>query len=276
GDTDLDDIVGGTAITVTDGANTVIAGNATVAVTAQSIGPIQIDTTSSNIAFDDAFHVTTAEVESLYMSKQYIDDAAAGLAEQGVKGDHIDSTSENFVFDGAYHYTSEDGVDSMFMSKQYIDDVAGSLTEEEVEDFVGGMLGGTETNITATYNDEDNDIDFVVDSEPWDSLGAWGNHVNVVTDSLASWANKVNTNYDHSQDNTQAHSDYVLNSGSDVMGGTLTADGLTLGQDENITLGSQTLDHNGTDFVFNDDVTISGIIVTSDTLTKGFVIQAPD
>ena len=36
------------------------------------------------------------------------------------------------------------------------------LTEEQVEDFVGGMLGGTETGISVTYNDGDNDIDFVV------------------------------------------------------------------------------------------------------------------
>ena len=36
------------------------------------------------------------------------------------------------------------------------------LTEEEVEDFVGGMLGGTETGITVAYNDTDNDIDFAV------------------------------------------------------------------------------------------------------------------
>lgn len=35
-------------------------------------------------------------------------------------------------------------------------------TEEEVEDFVGGMLGGTETHITVTYQDATNDIDFVV------------------------------------------------------------------------------------------------------------------
>jgi hypothetical protein len=37
----------------------------------------------------------------------------------------------------------------------------------------------------------------------------------------------------------------VINSGSDVMTGTLTADGLTLGANENITLGAQTLDHDG-------------------------------
>ena len=35
------------------------------------------------------------------------------------------------------------------------------------------------------------------------------------------------TAYDHSQDNTQAHSDYLLNSGDDTMGGVLTANGFT-------------------------------------------------
>ena len=35
-------------------------------------------------------------------------------------------------------------------------------TEEEIEDFVGGMLGGTETGITVTYQDSTGDIDFVV------------------------------------------------------------------------------------------------------------------
>jgi hypothetical protein len=38
-----------------------------------------------------------------------------------------------------------------------------SLTEEQVEDYVGGMLGGTETNISVTYQDATGDIDFVVD-----------------------------------------------------------------------------------------------------------------
>lgn len=37
-------------------------------------------------------------------------------------------------------------------------------TEEEIEDFVGGMLGGTETDIAVTYQDATNDIDFVVTS----------------------------------------------------------------------------------------------------------------
>lgn len=36
------------------------------------------------------------------------------------------------------------------------------LDEEAVEDIVGGMLGGTNTGITITYQDSTNDIDFVV------------------------------------------------------------------------------------------------------------------
>ncbi len=38
------------------------------------------------------------------------------------------------------------------------------LTEEEVEDFVGGMFGGTETLITVTYQDGTDDVDFIVTS----------------------------------------------------------------------------------------------------------------
>lgn len=39
-----------------------------------------------------------------------------------------------------------------------------TATEEDIEDFVGGMLGGTETDIAVTYQDVTNDIDFVVTS----------------------------------------------------------------------------------------------------------------
>jgi hypothetical protein len=39
------------------------------------------------------------------------------------------------------------------------------LSNEQVQDIVGGMLGGTETGITVTYQDSTNDIDFVVASQ---------------------------------------------------------------------------------------------------------------
>lgn len=50
---------------------------------------------------------------------------------------------------------------------------------------------------------------------------------------------------------------FVLNSTSDAIAGTLTADGLTLDANENITLGGQTLDHDGTNFAFSDDISVN-------------------
>jgi len=49
--------------------------------------------------------------------------------------------------------------------------------------------------------------------------------------------------------------------------GTATADGLTLGANELITLGAQTLKHDGTDFVFNDSVNIAGFETIKSTVT---------
>lgn len=39
------------------------------------------------------------------------------------------------------------------------------LTQERVEDYVGGMLGGTQTGITVSYDDGTGDLSFVVDAE---------------------------------------------------------------------------------------------------------------
>ena len=62
------------------------------------------------------------------------------------------------------------------------------------------------------------------------------------------------TNITLSTDTLNVDDAFLVNDASDVMTGTLTADGLTLGANENITLGAQTLDHDGTNFVFNDSV----------------------
>jgi hypothetical protein len=51
------------------------------------------------------------------------------------------------------------------------------------------------------------------------------------------------TAYDHSQDNTQAHSDYLLNSGADETSGRLTAAGLTTSQ--NLIIGSNWVTNDG-------------------------------
>ncbi len=43
--------------------------------------------------------------------------------------------------------------------------ITATLTQEQVEDFVGGMLDGTETLISVSYDDTDGNIDFVVDND---------------------------------------------------------------------------------------------------------------
>jgi hypothetical protein len=88
--------------------------------------------------------------------------------------------------------------------------ITATLTEEQVEDFVGGMLGGTETGITVTYQDGTGDIDFVVSDTtvagdsgstgitPGDTLTIAGG-TNVTTamsgDTLTITATDTNTTY---------------------------------------------------------------------------------
>jgi len=66
--------------------------------------------------------------------------------------------------------------------------------------------------------------------------------VDVFASGTATWPGggsaNANTAYDHSQDNTQAHSDYLLNSGPDTIEGVLTSEGLTVRDNEPIKLGA--------------------------------------
>jgi hypothetical protein len=67
-----------------------------------------------------------------------------------------DDTSTIFLT-GGLAITTASGGDATLSAAGVI-----SANEEAIEDIVGGMLGGTETGISVTYNDTDNDIDFVV------------------------------------------------------------------------------------------------------------------
>ncbi len=68
---------------------------------------------------------------------------------------------------------------------------------------------------------------------------------------------------------TEIEDIYLLDGSSDTMTGTLTCDGLTMGANENITLGSNTLDHDGTDFVFNDTIAVSNDSISAAELNEG-------
>lgn len=59
--------------------------------------------------------------------------------------------------------------------------------------------------------------------------------ISAITDSSTNW----DAAYSHSQDNTQAHSDYLLNSGDDSMAGVLTAYGLKLNTAPSVANGSE-------------------------------------
>ena len=54
-------------------------------------------------------------------------------------------------------------VNSGATAPEWAADTNTQLTQEQVEDFVGGMLDGTETGISVSYDDTDGNIDFVVD-----------------------------------------------------------------------------------------------------------------
>lgn len=100
---------------------------------------------------------------------------------------------------------------------------------------VSGLDVSADTNLTAgdALTLTDDDLDFDGGATPGGSLG--GTWASPTVDDL-----------------------FVLNSTSDVMTGTLTADGLTLGANETIQLGAQTLLHDATDFVFNDTIKVGG------------------
>lgn len=126
-------------------------------------------------------------------------------AEEAIEDSVGDMVTGNTETNIAVTYQDTDGT---------LDFVVTLRTEEEIEDFVGGMLGGTETGIAVTYQDASNDIDFVTEVTQTE--------YDLISDDTTNFQ----TAYTHSQDNTQAHTDYLLNSGSDIMSGTLTSDGL--------------------------------------------------
>lgn len=107
----------------------------------------------ADVAGQGQFWVNTATPNEAYFTDDAGNDRelvySGGAFHDGfsdfVANEHIDWTGASA---GTIHATN------------YVDN---ELTEEEVEDFVGGMLGGTETGISVTYQDGTNDIDFVVD-----------------------------------------------------------------------------------------------------------------
>lgn len=93
--------------------------------------------------------------------------------------------------------------------------------------FVGAYLiftdGGSTNRDFISYNDTTNAFYFNADT----SLVA--DSANAKIYALNGNSDNWNTAYSHSQDNSQAHSDYLINNGNDSTSGTITAAGLNVG-----------------------------------------------
>tara|TARA_R100001594_G_scaffold21841_1_gene42235 strand:- start:896 stop:2521 length:1626 start_codon:yes stop_codon:yes gene_type:complete len=113
--------------------------------------------------------LTTEQVEDIvggmldgtetFISVSYDDDGGANIDFVVPVLDEDDMST-----DSATHLATQQSI------KAYVD--ATVKTEEEIEDFVGGMLGGTETFITVTYQDSTGDIDFVVPVKDEDNMAS--------------------------------------------------------------------------------------------------------
>lgn len=143
--------------------------------------------TESNIT--DLSHTTDTT-----LSEEQVEDfagpmVATGGTKTGITVTYQDATNDmdfDVDHDAATNFVAAEHVDwasasaGTIHSTNYTDNDT-QLTEEQVEDFVGGMLGGTETRITVTYQDGTNDIDFVVDDMNDDvpESGDFGNAVDL-------------------------------------------------------------------------------------------------
>ena len=177
--------------------------------------------------------------------------------------------------------------------------ITATLTEEQVEDFVGGMLGGTETGIAVTYQDGTGDIDFVVSDTtvagdsgstgitPGDTLTIAGG-TNVTTamsgDTLTVTATDTNTTYtggtNLTLDGTTFNVDdaFLKNDASDSTTGTITAGGFTTAGTLTVdSVGISTIQSSGESFADNDtslmtsaaiDDRINSAVANEDTLAE--------
>jgi hypothetical protein len=118
---------------------------------------ITIDSETNTASGDYSATITcTVTDTNTQLSQEQVEDFVGGMlggTETLITVTYQDGTGDiDFVVDN--NLANYDNSSSGF--------ITATLTEEQVEDFVGGMLGGTETGITVTYQDATHDIDFVV------------------------------------------------------------------------------------------------------------------
>ena len=87
---------------------------------------------------------------------------------------------------------------------------------------------------------------------------ACGTAFDATTIDAVTWSDGANASNVWTFDVSGTDTTLTFGNATVTLVGTFISDGLTLGANENLTLGAQTLDHDGTTFVFNDDVNVDG------------------
>jgi hypothetical protein len=205
----------GLSTTVTDTTVELDVAVSSSEITDQQIAKADIDTTGSNFVFDDAYEGTSAEADSQYSTHNYV----KVLAE--------DSLDEVWTALGKIEDDTASWIDHVADNTQAHSDY---LLNSESDAFTGNLSGD---GIVADSAASDT---LWASRANFDSVTVAGNYVTTglvdtvdvanlakevedLTDDSASWN-------DHVADNSQAHSDYLLNSGSDAFAGNLSGDGI--------------------------------------------------
>lgn len=126
---------------------------------------LQISSSSINIKDNGALQINETAVTSTAAELNLLDGVTATTSELNILDGVTATASELNILDGVTATTAElnyvDGVTSNIQT-QLDSKISATLTQEQVEDIVGGMLDGTETGISVSYDDTDGNIDFVV------------------------------------------------------------------------------------------------------------------
>ena len=121
-------------------------------------------TIQTNVVSEEKLKISNSPTNGQFLSAQ--SSASGGLtwADGASEGTSVKSTGES----GGTKFLREDGDGTCSWQS-----VPAGVTQENVEDWVGGMVGSnTETGITVTYDDSDGTLDFVVaDQTPTTTRG---------------------------------------------------------------------------------------------------------
>ena len=141
---------------------------------------LQISSASINIKNDGALQINETAVTSTAAELNILDGVTATTAEIN----YLDGVTSN--------------IQTQLNAK-----IEATLTTEQVEDIVGGMLDGTETGISVSYDDTDGNIDFVVATQSDNNFTTTLlNKLNAIEDSATAdqTASEIRTLVDSASD----------------------------------------------------------------------------